>query len=1154
MRKIAIGILSLFFLLSLIGLAVQSPWGKGKAVSMLTEAIKNQGITVEVDDIQGALPHELLLKGVKLTSNSWSLSFGSLEIRLSLLRLLKREIAFSLIKGDHVRWEKKGETLSFDQSGLPFLLNVEKFQFTDVAIPNLFPANFEGFLRIGKKNRYAFFDISAHRLDEPNAAGRLLLSIQRDGQVLARVQLKTPSLQSLTLASPIEGALKVQAVGRGHWSSFVSPQGDIQGNLKGVFSPKFPQFQFDKFEGPWNFSGQFIRHADHSWTLPKVRAKNSFFSCKGEAVFDASGNLAETELQIQSSHLKMNHPLSFTGQLFAHLNMKREGETVLTKAAWRIPHLGVGAHVVNEVSGNIEGQLENETVKGTGLVTGEYRTEKWEAKANFDWVKGSSLNFSSYRIGTDALECKGNLEVRPDGLLAGITELNADQIHPLSESLYGKAVGKVIWFPLDRNGILLQAAQCDIRASDFYWNAFSAQEVSLYSDLIDPFHSLNGAVNLDLEKGKWKTLAIHTASLETNTQGENRPFTVQIDGEWKHPLSLQLDGYWQYNKDSELSISLQDGHGSFFNQLFRLASPISLEWSPSLFRLSDTTLQFSNGSLFVQIDRNGNHTEAHMTAKHMPLDFLSLNPLDVSIGGFFDFDASLKEQANQLGGNFRASLEQMEVVTQDPKDPMGASGNFEGTFERNRLNVKGALTVRESPLLNLDLSLPVHLEIWPFQADLLWNKDVQGTLKLHGRIEDFLDFADLGSHRLEGECNCDLKVYNTLALPLLEGYCDFENGYYQNYFTGTELKNIRAEWLAEKDTFYLRSLTAEDLPGKGSLSATGEIRMNSTAHFPYRFAVTISRFNFLTLDFIGAEAEGKLVLSGNRQQGLAKGDVTIIQTDVTIPERIPRQLPDLQVTYKNPTKPPAPPQPETREPYPLAFDLNIDAPDGIFITGRGLNSEWKGKFHIGGEQTALQAKGQIELIKGEFLFAGRKFKLTEGALIFSGIENEMPFFNLAGTMEVKNVFIVARMKGPLNNPQITLQSTPPLPMGTIMSYLLFGQEMSEINSFQALQLANSLASLAGEGPDVLEATRSSLGVDRLQIISVPGEIEGEDTIAVQVGKYVTEDVLISVSQGAEDPSTNITIEVELKGGLSFVLESQASQEQGKFTLKWTKTY
>jgi hypothetical protein len=1093
MKKIVIALLSVFALIAILALALQSPWGTEKAVSLLNEAVKNSGLTVEIGEIQGSLPHLVKLKEVRVTARGFSITFASLEARLSLLRLLKREIAFSLIKGDEVSWTESGEPIAIEKTGLPFLLNVKDFAFTNVRIPNRLLADFEGHLRIGKKNRYAFIDVTARTAEYPSASARLLLSIQRNGTAMARLNLAKEHLS-------------LEATGQGHWSAFLAKEGKIQGRIKGSFEPL-----------SLNFSGKYLRDQGY-------------------------------HIQMQTNHFKWT---PFSGRLFTNLDVLEEGDALLVKATWRIPRLGLGTFTATEVRGSGEARYEQSAIQGSAALTGDYLANHWEAKSDFLWSKGSSWMFPAYQIATSALEIKGSLEVRPDMLLVGTTELTAAQIHPLAESLYGAGTGKALWYLVEQNGLPVQAAHLDGKGSLFYWNTLFAQEISFYSDLTEPFAKPKGTIYLDMEKAKWGTFVLDSASLETMSQGENWPFKLFIDGEWRHPLVLRLDGFWRYN-NPDLLISLQNGTGSFFNHPLTLAAPASFEYSPTLFRLNDFALSFADGSVVASIQREGNNTDARIETKHLPLDFLSLNPLDVAIGGFFDFEGTLKERSNRLYGDFHATVAQMEV---GKKDLLGGEGHLDGHFDQGRLDLTGRLTVRETPLFDLDLSLPVHLEVWPFKSQLLYNKSAKGHFALNGRIEDFLDFANLGTHRLEGECHSDLTLSNTLAYPILEGYIDFENGYYQNYSTGTELKNIRAEWFAEKDTLYLRHLTAQDAREKGSLTAKGQIRCLPSEKFPYRIETEFSRLSTKAFHLVSAEAGGKILLTGNLDKGLAKGEVHILETDITVPDRLPRQLPDLEVVYKHANKPPEPPQPAHRAPYPLFLDLSIDAPDGIFISGRGLNSEWKGNFHLGGTQTAIAAKGQIELIKGEFLFSGRRFKLTEGALFFSGIPNEMPFLNLAGSMDVKDITIVARLKGPLNNPQITLHSTPPLAMGTIMSYLLFGQDMSEINSFQALQLANSLSSLAGEGPDVLEATRRSLGVDRLQILTVPSPTEdGEDTIAVQVGKYVTEDVLVSFSQGAEDASTNISIAVELKGGLSFVLESQAAQEQGKFTLKWSRNY
>ena len=85
--------------------------------------------------------------------------------------------------------------------------------------------------------------------------------------------------------------------------------------------------------------------------------------------------------------------------------------------------------------------------------------------------------------------------------------------------------------------------------------------------------------------------------------------------------------------------------------------------------------------------------------------------------------------------------------------------------------------------------------------------------------------------------------------------------------------------------------------------------------------------------------------------------------------------------------------------------------------------------------------------------------------------------------------------------------------------------------------------------------KENLGVDRLDIVSIPGaQIEDPDQVALQVGKYLTKGIMVSYTQGMEEGSNNIIVEVDLKHGFVFQAETQQEQEQGKFTIKWNLNY
>jgi hypothetical protein len=856
----------------------------------------------------------------------------------------------------------------------------------------------------------------------------------------------------------------------------------------------------------WNF----FARLDLQKNIALFTAHSALLNLKGNATFDAEKKLKQSNIQMATDRL----PFSAHGRFLANLIIRPENEAYKGKIHWQIPNLQVDEMRIGKVKGTGEVLWENRTLQG-------FLTIDPLAKADF------------------------KLEILPQFLLSGTTEINIENLQSLHiPNSYGKLNAKAQWKVVDNTQLL----HLDLTADEFYYKDLYAQKASLYTDLNDPFKNFTGLLDLEVEKAKWRDLEIENGSLETKSGEKNWDFKLFAEGKWKHPLEVHMDGTWQ----DTLTANIENLNGTFFSHPFELANPVRFEITKERFSLPNVEIAIAGATAFLHIDRFKDQTDAKLEFKKLPIDFLSLNPLDVSIDGKVDLLATVKEKNNRLQGTLKASVDQMEVSQLGLLEKMIASGNFEGKFDRDLLKLKGDLLVSEKPIFNLDLSLPIHFSVWPFQAQLLSHKEAKGVLDLHGRAEDFLDFFNLGPHRLEGQCDCTLRFSNTLSRPFVEGTLRLQDGFYQNYYTGTELHNIQADCIAKKNTIYLSSLTAQDPHKSGNLKAEGSIQLLADDQYPFNLDIAFENLKFVEIDLVTSTATGKVHLEGNRLSAIAKGDVHILKSDLNIPDHIPRPLPNLQVTYRNSIHPVPPPQTDYK-PYPLYLDLHVLAPKSVSISGRGLTSEWKGDFHLGGTFTELAAKGKLELIDGEFNFSSRSFKLTDGSLSLSGKEHEMPYLNLAGSMETKGITITARLKGPLNDPQVTLQSIPALPLGSIMSYLLFGQDVSEISGFQALQLATSLAGLAGTGPDVMESTRRSLGVDRLRVITDPTE-EGGETVSLEVGKYVSKGVLVSFTQGTDDSSTNISVEIELRGNLVFQIQSDQHQEQGKFTLKWNVNY
>ncbi len=158
--------------------------------------------------------------------------------------------------------------------------------------------------------------------------------------------------------------------------------------------------------------------------------------------------------------------------------------------------------------------------------------------------------------------------------------------------------------------------------------------------------------------------------------------------------------------------------------------------------------------------------------------------------------------------------------------------------------------------------------------------------------------------------------------PEIEGSLYFEKGYYENYLTGTRLLDIKAEGKARGDRFTLDAFSASD--GQGSFNATGRIDLLPAQDFPFLFDLSFSRFHLAEIDLVSAEAEGKIQIEGNRKGALATGNLEVIKSDLHVPDRIPRSVPNLVVVYRNAVKPIPQPKIEPKEPYPLKLDYKLE--------------------------------------------------------------------------------------------------------------------------------------------------------------------------------------------------------------------------------------
>ncbi|MDB6178130.1 translocation/assembly module TamB domain-containing protein [Paracoccus sp. Z330] len=216
--------------------------------------------------------------------------------------------------------------------------------------------------------------------------------------------------------------------------------------------------------------------------------------------------------------------------------------------------------------------------------------------------------------------------------------------------------------------------------------------------------------------------------------------------------------------------------------------------------------------------------------------------------------------------------------------------------------------------------------------------------------------------------------------------------------------------------------------------------------------------------------------------------------------------------------------PSTPPANPPRLDLQINAPQRIFIRGRGVDAEMGGDLTVQGTTRNAIPIGHLELIRGRVDLLGKRFVLTEGLVELQG--SLIPVITLVAETTQDDITTRIIIDGEARDPDIKFESSPELPEEEVLSQLLFGQGLDNISPLQAAQLANALAVLAGRGGEgIVSRLRAGAGLDDLDL-----QTDDEGNVEVRAGKYLSENVYTDVAIG-DDGTTNINLNLDITKSL-----------------------
>ncbi|RUU87189.1 translocation/assembly module TamB, partial [Mesorhizobium sp. M7A.T.Ca.TU.009.01.3.1] len=322
--------------------------------------------------------------------------------------------------------------------------------------------------------------------------------------------------------------------------------------------------------------------------------------------------------------------------------------------------------------------------------------------------------------------------------------------------------------------------------------------------------------------------------------------------------------------------------------------------------------------------------------------------------------------------------------------------------------------------------------------------------------------------------------------------------------------------------------------------------INPAQGFPADLSIKLVDGRYTDGRVVTANLGGDLTIKGPLTSApVIAGTVNLAKTVITVPDKLPGSLAALDVKHKNAPGAVKAQDKALRPPTTsgkgggsgLALDVTVNAPNQIFIQGRGVDAELGGSLKLTGPASSPQAVGTFTLQRGRLSILGKRLTFTEGTVGFSG--SLVPYLNLTATTTTTGATVTIVVSGEATNPKFTFSSVPALPEDEVLAQLIFGRSMSNLSPLQIAQLAEAAGQLAGVGgsTSLLENLRSAIGVDDLDVTT-----DDQGGTAVSAGKYLNDRTYVTIQKGDKPGSGKATIDLNVGRGVKLRGEANDAGE------------
>lgn len=548
------------------------------------------------------------------------------------------------------------------------------------------------------------------------------------------------------------------------------------------------------------------------------------------------------------------------------------------------------------------------------------------------------------------------------------------------------------------------------------------------------------------------------------------------------------------------------GDGSLEGRAFALASPAVLTAEGDGWRVAPTSVRFAGGSATLS-GRTGSSPELTADLQSMPLSVLDIVRPSLDLGGLATGRVSYAWNRGVPSGRANLTVRGLTraglVLASKPIDVGLAAVLQGGRAAARAVAVSDGRTIGRAQARFAPLGRGAIL-------DELMNAPMFAQLRYAGPANTLWRLSGVEIFDLSGPVAIGADLRGRLIDPQIRGSLRTSGARLESAVTGTVVTDLSSAGSFAGSRLVLSSIAGRT-PGGGTVSGSGSVDFSGgRPSLDLRFDAAEARL--LARDDIAADVTGPIVIRSSGNGGTISGDLRLTRGTFTLGRATAASaVPRLQVRESGL---PDEEEIELQELRPWRLDLDVAGGD-LTVRGLGIDSRWTTDLRIGGTADAPRLTGEASLVRGDYEFAGRAFRLNRGVIRFRGESPPDPLLDITAEAQVQGLDASVRVGGTGLRPEITFASVPALPQDELLSRLLFGTSITNLSAPEALQLASAIAALqSGEsGLDPINAVRRAAGLDRLRIL--PADIATGQKTAISAGKYLGRRLYVEVITDAQ---------------------------------------